>query len=391
MPRPRARTLFELGGQWIANEPGRPGFYRFWNDAGTGRTRRASLGTADFETAKQRLAEIVVRNETKTADSHLSIILENYFVEKTDHLVSKGSARNAGRLMLECWGATAKVSSLTLEQQKKFVRSSLEQNHAISTVSRNLGVLAAALAHAKVQIEIIYNEGALLTRWPEFTPKPARKSFEPNDTELARLLAADMPENLRRWIMNSMATGGRPEAVLSLTPESRARDLRLIDLNPEGRRQNKKYRATVRELPVQTRWLNTWEKEAAKAAKGGEDGPLQYCHYASVDSVDTALRRLCAKPEVNLPFLSVYSFRHRVASVLRASKSPRVPSEQISYQLGHRRPGDRTTRGYGAYEPEYLDEAARALDAWISRVLKLVETNSHSIPTRAIKRKRGRS
>ena len=94
---------------------------------------------------------------------------------------------------------------------------------------------------------------------------------------------------------------------------------------------------------------------------------------------------------MNLPLLSVYSFRHRVASVLRASKTPRVPGEQISYQLGHRRPGDRTTRGYGAYGPEYLDEAALALDAWITRVLKLAEANSHSIPTTAAKRTRGRS
>lgn len=387
MPRPRARNLFELGGQWIAEEPGRPGLYRFWNDPGNGRTRRASLGTADLEIAKKRLAEVIVNGATKTNDSHLTVVLENYFIAKTDHLTSKHSARNAGRLMLECWGALAKVRSITLERQKKFVAWSFERNHAVSTVSRNLGVLAAALSHAKLTVEVIYNEGAILSTWPEFKPKPARKIFEPSDEELARLLAAEMPENLRRWIMNSMATGGRPEAVLNLVPASRVRDLGLIDLNPEGRRQNKKYRPTVRELALQTRWLDEWQREAAKAAKRGEERPPQYCGYASVDSIDTALRRLCVKPEVNLPFLSVYSFRHRVASVLRASKKPRVPGEQISYQLGHRRPGDRTTRGYGAYGPEYLDEAARALNAWISQVLTLVETNSHTIPTTATGRK----
>ena len=391
MPRPRARNLFELGGQWIAEEPGRPGLYRFWNDAGTGRTRRASLGTADIETAKKRLAEIVVTGASKTNDSHLAVVLENYFIDKTDHLTSKHTARNAGRLMLECWGDLAKVRSLTEERQKKFVAWSFERNHAISTISRNLGVLAAALAHAKLRADLTYNEGAILSAWPEFKPKPARKSFEPTDTELARLLSADMPENLRRWIMNSMATGGRPEAVLNLEPASRIRDLGLIDLNPAGRRQNKKYRPTVRELPLQTRWLNRWDKDAAKAAKRGEERLAQYCGYASVDSIDTALRRVCAKPEVSLPLLSVYSFRHRVASVLRASKNPRVPGEQISYQLGHRRPGDRTTRGYGAYGPEYLDEAARALDAWIGRVFRLVEANSHAIPTTVTKRRCVRS
>jgi len=141
---------------------------------------------------------------------------------------------------------------------------------------------------------------------------------------------------------------------------------------------------TVRELPVQTRWFKKWAKNPLN--KPNNKHHDRYCGYASVDSIDTALRRLCAKPKVMLPFLSVYSFRHRVASVLRASKNPRVPGEQISYQLGHRRPGDRTTRGYGAYEPEYLDEVARVLDAWISRVLKLANTKSHGIPTTSVKK-----
>jgi len=124
-----------------------------------------------------------------------------------------------------------------------------------------------------------------------------------------------------------------------------------------------------------------WEEQLAGRDETLIAGGPRYCTYASVDSIDTALRRLCAKPEVNLPFLSVYSFRHRVASVLRASKEPRVSGEQISYQLGHRRPGDRTTRGYGGYEPEFLEEAALALDGWIRRVFDLAEANSHGILT----------
>jgi len=134
-------------------------------------------------------------------------------------------------------------------------------------------------------------------------------------------------------------------------PAARQRDVGLIDLNPDGRRQNKKFRATVRELPVQTRWLDKWEKEAATAAKKGEKRPPEYCAYSSVDSVDTALRRWRIKPEVNVPLISVYSIRHRVTSVLRAAG---VPSEQISFQLGHRRPSERSTRNYGEYGPGYL-------------------------------------
>jgi hypothetical protein len=371
MPRPRQKALFELGGQWIGRESGKPGLYRYWHDDGTGHSRRASLGTADLEAAKTLLAEIVVKGAPKTTDTHLSIVLEDYFLNKTDHQASGDSARNAGCLFLECWGDLVTTGDLTKVKQKKFVDWSLKRKHALSTIARNLGVLAAALSRAKLQIDILYNEGAILAEWPDIKPKAPRQIYEPTDDELARLLRAPIPEDLRRWLLNAMATAGRPEAVLQLSPASRKKDFGLIDLNPEGRRQNKKYRSAVRELPSQKKWLDQWEAAAARCAKKGELRPAPYCIYASVDSVDTALRRWRIKPEVNVPKISVYSIRHRAASVLRASKSPRVLEEQVNYQLGHRVPGNRTSRGYGQYDPEYLAEAAQVLEAWVSKVLQL--------------------
>jgi hypothetical protein len=310
-------------------------------------------------------------------------VLSNYFLEKTDHQVSGGSARNAGRLLLECFGPLAKASAMNSDADvKKFVRVSLEEKgHAISTLSRNLGVIAAAFRHSKIEVQFPYSEGAILAKWPQFKPKPKRKLFEPTDAELARLLGAPMTISLRQWVLNSMATAGRPEAVLDLSPSARVRDRSLIDLNPEGRRQNKKYRPTVRELVCQRRWLNQWEKDVAGRAAKGEPVPTRYCEYASVDSVDTALERVCKRPEVNLPRMAAYSIRHRATSVLRASKNPRVLEEQVNYQLGHRRPSNRTSRGYGEYGPEYLSEAAQALEGWIARVFKLAKLNSHGIPT----------
>lgn len=73
---------------------------------------------------------------------------------------------------------------------------------------------------------------------------------------------------------------------------------------------------------------------------------------------------------MNLPKLSVYSFRHKGTTVLRKAG---VPVEQISYQLGHRRPEERSTRGYGEYDPKYLMDATVALEAWIQRILRLAK------------------
>jgi hypothetical protein len=106
MPRPRARNLFELGGQWIAKEPGSPFLHRFWTEPGTGRTRRASLRTQDLEVAKRLLAEIVLKGASKSQNTPLSAVLLDYFESRTDKLPSKKPARHAGRLMLSCRGDT---------------------------------------------------------------------------------------------------------------------------------------------------------------------------------------------------------------------------------------------------------------------------------------------
>jgi hypothetical protein len=66
--------------------------------------------------------------------------------------------------------------------------------------------------------------------------------------------------------------------------------------------------------------------------------------------------------------MALYSLRHRGTTVLRIAK---VSKDQIDYQLGHVQAGARSTQDYGQYAPDYLSDAARALNSWIARVLKL--------------------
>lgn len=365
MPRPKARTpFFELGGYWIAREPDRPCFWYFWNDAGNGRTRRASLGTEDLERAKLRLAEIVLRGAPATGDTLLATVLENYFIKRTDHLPSKKNARLAGRLFLECWGPAVKCSAIGDDKLKEFVDVSVGHGHSTSYIARNFSVLAAAMSAAKLVREIPMKAGAILDKWPDLKPTPKRKIFEPTDEDLARLLRQDLSRSLRRWLLNSMATLARPMAVAQLTPAQRDRKDGMVSLNQAGRRQNKKFRPTLREPKRMTEWLTEWEGKGRDAMAPG----APYAPYSGRGSINTVLRRACAEEDVNLPKMSLYSIRHRGTTVLRNAK---VPKEQIDYQLGHVQQGARTTQDYGEYGPEYLAEAARALDVWIGRVLRL--------------------
>jgi integrase len=181
-------------------------------------------------------------------------------------------------------------------------------------------------------------------------------------------------EDFWRWMIISLMTGARPEAVLDLTPSQRVWDAGLIHLNPTGRVQNKKYRPSVREPKALTGWLDRWEGNMTAAKRKRlcipEGNPVDisgdaYCGYASVESVQTAIERLRGKnaeKTVNLPALSAYSFRHKVTTVLRKA---RLSEDEIGTQLGHRREAARTTAGYGEWDPSYLQDVAAALDAWM--------------------------
>lgn len=237
----------------------------------------------------------------------------------------------------------------------------------MSYIARNFSVLAAALSHAGVQLDVPMKSGAILDKWADLKDKPKRRVFEPTDGELARLLAQPMPQSLRRWLLNSMATLGRPTAVAELTPRQRDRRQGLISLNPEARRQNKKFRPTLREPKAMTKWLNEWERSTDGALM---DPDQPYCGYTNRSSIHTVLRRACEPEKAALPSMALYSIRHRGTTVLRAAK---VPKEQIDYQLGHVPQGARSTHDYGQYEAGYLGDAAAALDAWIARVLKLTQ------------------
>jgi integrase len=361
MPRPRSRSLFELGGQWIATEGDGRNLYRYWFDSGTGRTRRESLRTADLESAKRALAEIVIKGAPKTSSARLSVVLEEYFVEHTDKLPSKLQSRNAGKVLLRHFGETARIESLTEAKQKEFATKCIEEGCRLSYIARNLVVLRAALAHARIVHEVIYTEAQMERRWG-LRPAVVEKARIPTDEEIAALWSVDLAEDLRRFILIQLATGGRPQTALDLMPQQRIRDASLVDLNPPTRAQNKKRRPILREPRVLTGWLDKWEAEKA----GLETRRGHYCGYTTIEGVKSGLER--AVDRAGIAKISTYSFRHKVTTVLRQA---RVPEDEIARQLGHRRSDLRTTAGYGEWDPGYLANAAAAIDAWFARVQKL--------------------
>lgn len=360
MPRPRLNPLFEIGEYWVGRDYNSPLLYRYWWDKEKSRTRRATLGTADLEEAKLRLADLVINTAPVTQESRLSTVFERYCDEHGDKTETGSTARIAYRLFKECWGVQMPVSDVSEARQKEFAQwCASERGFALGTISRHLEILRAALRYSDLSTKVYTNKSTIRDKWRVKT-KPPRKVYIPTDAELKRLWNTDMPENLRRWILISMGTGGRPAAALDLSPASRRREAGLLDLLPADRVQNKKYRPVVKVPPILARAMDRWEKEGPPNVGGAFVG------YTDYHGVKQALERVCAPEKANIPNLTTYSFRHKVATVLRLAK---VPSEQISAQLGHRRPEDRITASYGSYDPDYLKESAAALEAWINAIV----------------------
>ena len=245
-----------------------------------------------------------------------------------------------------------------MQKQIDFAKACVARGNALGYVERNFSVLAAACRHAGLTIKIIASEAHMRDIW-KIKAKPRRKPFVPTDQEMALILREDKPEDLVRWLLIAMTTGCRPEAGIDLKPEARIREAHALDLNPEGRAQTKKRRPIIRCPRSLTAALDRWER-AGLDTRGG-----RYCGYASVDSVDSALERVC-KP-IGLGRMSVGSIRHKVTTVLRAAN---VPSEQVSRQLGHIE-GNSTTAGYGEYSPAFQREAVAAIEAWVRRLRML--------------------
>lgn len=367
MPRPRSANLASLGPYWIRDdEKGRPGLWRYWYDGGSGRVRRARLASTTLEAAKLELAELIVKGTPKSAGSFLAIVLETYRLEVTDKLPSKEPARRACALITEFMTAerphkAPRVAHFDKTAQADFAAWCANRfEHSVKTISRNLSVAGAALNHAGIKDHpVAYAPSdvvAMLEARHANVIDPKRR-FMPSDAELGRFM--DQAEGrLFRACLIMLATACRPEAALDLGPASRNREAGVLQLNPDGRRQTRKWRPIVREPKFLTAWLDAWEEEARAARQE----LTSYVGFASVDSLQTAMTRARAAERVKLPQMVAYSIRHKVTTILRRYQ---VPSDQVNVQLGHRRPSNRTSDLYGEYEPNYLGEAAAAIDAFM--------------------------
>jgi integrase len=166
---------------------------------------------------------------------------------------------------------------------------------------------------------------------------------------------------------NTMA---RPEAVLELTRFQLDFDSKLIRLNPEGRKQTKKYRPTVPMTNTLLPWLQ----------KVKTNYVITY-HGDRVHSVKKTFQRLPASVKGLPKGVSPYSIRHTMAKELRRRG---VPPWEVQGMLGHKHAGLRTTEIYAKYDPSYLSAARVAIDAVMTDIEAKMTKRKIILPTQPL-------
>lgn len=285
----------------------------------------------------------------------LELVLTRYYAEHGSKVPAQPTIKRSLALWSEHFAgaAVAEVGPTTLDS---FVTSLRAKGYSDGYVSTVLSSGRAALNRARKRGEL-----AAVPFIPDVQTAADKLDKVPKGRPLTIEEMASLIEHapypwFTLFVVISGNTLARPGAVTGLSPFQR--DAGVLNLNPAGRKQTKKFRPA---LPV-TRTLAAWL---------GTPTAGTFVHNSTGRAISrTILRRnfqRAATAAKLAPGSAPYSIRHTMGRELRRRG---VPRDQISGFLGHVRAS--TTDIYAPYDPGYLAEAVAAIDAYWDEVFAIL-------------------
>lgn len=179
------RGLFEYKGQWIGQEPGRPGYYRYWYDDGSRRVKRKALAATDLPEAKDELIDILAgKGISSRAPSQVYLVdaLAHYLKYKAEPAGYRqmAAARRAAQLVNDAM--TTLVPDPTIADLTR-----INQQRVWSHMARTAGLTSKSISTYMISVRAALNYCAL--------PQIIRVDYE--ETE-ARLLDKSAPYSATR-------------------------------------------------------------------------------------------------------------------------------------------------------------------------------------------------
>lgn len=350
MPVQRRQTRYQVGDYWLTKNKR----YKYWRAAwyegaaNARQTRSASLGTPDFEEAKQALKAFVVERErpkNSPAEALETVTcMSIYWEDHAKHIASAGQIQASIGHLTETF-AGLPISDLTPNRIRGFVQKRRDQGCSDATIRRNLSDLNAALNHARKQNYV------MAVPFIQLPPRPPARDRILTMEEMAALFACCETPHVFTFLMVAANTLARPENILDLRSFQIHVGDRLIKLNPPGRAQTKKHRPIVPITNTLLPYVTDLKSEYVVSYKGKE-----------VKSIKTAFRKLRVRAGLSEDVVAK-TIRYTMAVELRKRA---VPALEIAGMLGHKTLGESET--YAAYAADYLGEAARAIDDYFDEL-----------------------
>ena len=340
----------QLGDFWLSQRPNSRQWCRTWFDSATRQTRRASLGTDDFEQAEQALAQWFVAHRTvrdeRPEHADVAAVMLRHYEIHAKKLRSHATVRKTLGYWAEYFeGAT--VADLTPDRIEAFAKELFAADLSSGYVRRILADGKSALNTAWKRQELARVPFVNLALAPEGAPRKRILSV----SEMAALWNALDASHLRMFVLLSLGTMGRVEAVLDLTAFSIDWTSGSIDLLPAGRERTKKRRPIIPLVPTLRR-----------ALAAHREGPLVAYHGRAVASVRTTFRKAIQRAGLADTGVCQYTLRHTIIS--EAMKRCSEPW-QVERFAGHQQ-GSKTTERYTKFSPGYLSKAAEAVEDYFA-------------------------
>lgn len=262
---------------------------------------------------------------------------------------------------------TRPAESLTEEDSIEYRLQRLKSGRREATVTTELGRLRAALHWALAK--------GIINTMPPFAAAP---SSPPRDLRMTReqiaifLNACEMP-HVKLFVILALTTAGRMGALLDLTWDRVDFEHAVIYLHNPNRATSNKRRATVP--------MNNTLRAALSEAKASAmtDHVIEWAGRP-VASVKTGIKS--AGKRCKMLWVSPHVFRHTSASLMAADG---VPIGMIAQILGHT-DSRITERTYARFSPNYMKEAARALEIDMS-LLQAAATESSVVQVNSASRR----
>jgi integrase len=356
------------GPYWLIRDRATDVYYVSWYDEQTRQTRRRTLRTSSGVEA-EKIAEQLEKNGI-TGDPKAFLdkkpmtltgeVLDHYKKVRVPRIRSGDAAINAIENYLRPALGNMPVAVLRKRDITNFQDRMIQEGHKIGYVSRVSSTLRAALNLAVDDEEIPAAPIVPEIRGDAEIEAEALRGRELTIVEVAKLFDAISDIHMLNYSIAEINTAARPEAVLELIAEQIDWHHNLVELNPPGRIQTKKFRPIMRISATWAPWLKTVTS-----------GPIVTYRGEAVKSIKTAMRNLVSKAKLPGRVNST-SIRHTLGRYME--NMAKVPGREISIFLGHvpvaKKKSTRRYSGIDPYAPDYMSNAIAAVEDFVREVNK---------------------